>query len=282
MPAASNNGGSPFSSRLILLPTGQVLHTDGSGTVAVYTPDGSPDNAWRPSITSVPTALHPGWTYTLHGRQLNGLSQAVIYGDEGAMATNYPIVQLTDTSTGAVVYCRTHDHSTMGIQTGAVVHSTRFDVPSGAPLGAMQLRVIANGIASEPVSVGVTTKHWKELKFEIKEIKEISKLEHERYKLVFEDLRKISELDWRERFNEGDWSEVVKQLVQRSDELETEVQSLRSFITKEERPQVGIRTEPEAVAERSDVSHKLDVRTPAKSEPKPAKKKSAKKGDRAT
>jgi hypothetical protein len=245
-PAASNNAGSPFSSRLILLPTGQVLHTNGGATVAIYTPDGAPDAAWRPSITSVPTALHPGFTYTLHGRQLNGLSQAVIYGDEGAMATNYPIVQITSPGTGAVTYCRTHDHSTMGIQTGAVIHSTKFAVPAGMALGAAELRVIANGIASDPVSVSVTTKRWKELKLEIKEHKENIKIEHEEFKLVFEDLRKISELDWRERFVDGDWSEVVKQLAQRSDELETEVRSLRSFIRKEERPEVGAPTEPVA------------------------------------
>jgi hypothetical protein len=279
VPAASNNGGSPFSSRLILLPTGQVLHTNGTGTVAIYTPDGAPDPAWRPSITSAPAALHPGWSYTLSGRQLNGLSQAVIYGDEGAMATNYPIVQLTNMSTGAVTYCRTHDHSTMGIQTGAVVHSTTFDVPSSTELGAWQLRVIANGIASEPAAVSVTTKRWKELKLEIKETKELVKLEHERFKLVFEDLRKINELDGREQFVPDDWSEVVRQLVQRSDELETEVESLHSFITKKERPEVG---SPTKVAREKGASRKKQVAAAlvadgAPSEPmrppKPPKKK---------
>ena len=287
VPAASNNGGSPFSSRLMLLPTGQVLHTNGTGTIAIYTPDGVPDPAWRPSITTVPTALHPGWTYILQGRQLNGLSQAVIYGDEGAMATNYPIVQITNLGSGAVTYCRTHEHSTMGIQTGTVVHSTKFTVPSGIGLGASQLRVIANGIASAPVSVGVTNKRWKELKLELKEHKENIKLEHEQLKLVFEDLRKISELDWRERFVDGEWSEVVRQLVERSDELETEVRSLRSFITKEERPEVGSPPEPEAVelAGAGSRAEPDEEMRPPKSGKKPAKnprKKPAKKGDGAT
>jgi hypothetical protein len=265
VPPASNNGGSPFSSRLILLPTGQVLHTNGSSTVAIYTPDGTPDSAWRPSITSVATALHPGSTYVLHGRQINGLSQAVIYGDEGAMATNYPIVQLTDTATDMVTYCRTHGHSTMGIQTGAVVHTTNFTVPSGAPLGAGQLRVIANGIASSPVAVGVTRKRWKELKLEIKEHKELIKWEHENLKLVFEDLRKINEGDWRERFGDDGWNEVVKQLVTRSDELESQVRSLRSFITKEERPDVG-----PPVAEPAAAAASAAAQPPP---PKPLKKK---------
>jgi hypothetical protein len=285
VPAASNNGGSPFSSRLILLPTGQVLHTDGSSTAAIYTPDGSPDPAWRPSITSVPTALHPGSTHTLHGRQINGLSQAVIYGDEGAMATNYPIVQLTDTATATVTYCRTHGHSTMGIQTGAVVHSTQFTIPSGAPLGGAQLRVIANGIASAPVTVSVSHKRWKELKLEIKEHKELIKWETEGLKLVFEDLRKINEGDWRERFGDDGWNEVVRQLATRSDELETEVRSLRAFITKEQRPHVGppvadaVAPAASAAAEEQPPPPKPPKKKPAAKAPRtPAKKRSAASG----
>jgi hypothetical protein len=273
VPPASNNGGSPFSSRVMLLPTGQVLHTDGSATVAIYSPDGAPDPTWRPSITSVPTALSPGSTYTLHGRQINGLSQAVIYGDEGSMATNYPIVQITSTATGAVTYARTHGHSTMGIQTGALVHSTSFTVPAGAGLGAAELRVIANGIASAPVSVALTHKRWKELKLEIKETKELIKWEHENLKLVFEDLRKINEGDWRERLGDEGWNEVVAQLVARSDELETEVRSLRSFITKEERPEVG-----QPIAAKAIAPAPAREQAPPPKPPKTApKKKSAKK-----
>ena len=42
-------------------------------------------------------------------------------------------------------------------------------------------------------------------------------------KLVFEDLTKINEGDWRERFGEQGWGEVIKQLVNRSDEIEGEL-----------------------------------------------------------
>jgi hypothetical protein len=248
-PAPPNGSGNPFSSRLILLPTGQVLHTNGTSTVAIYTPDGAPDPVWKPTITSVPTALLPGQTYVLHGRQINGLSQAVIYGDEGAMATNYPIVRLQNTATGNVVYCRTHDHSTMGIQTGAAVHTTNFTVPSSAPLGAYRLCVIANGISSDCVSVAVTHKVWKELKWEIKEHKELFKEHKERIfdnvKLVFEDLTKINEGDRGERFGDQGWGEVIKQLVKRSDELEGE---LRAFINKGLRPDVGFKPAPASSA----------------------------------
>lgn len=238
--APVNSGGSPFSSRLMLLPSGEVLHTNNSSTVTIYTPDLAPDPVWRPTITSVPSALQPGGTYTLHGRQINGLSQAVIYGDEGAMGTNYPIVRLTNSATGDVVYCRTHDHSTMGVNTGTVLHTTRFTVPAGAALGSYGLCLVANGIESANCqSVAVSHKRWKELKWEIKETKELIKIERERFKLIFEDRRKWSEGDWRERFGEGDWFEVVKTLAGRSDQIETDVRQLRTFISKKERPEVG-------------------------------------------
>ena len=242
-PAPSNSGGNPFSSRLMLLPTGQVLHANGTQVVAIYTPDGAPDPAWRPSITSVPNVLHPGDTYTLHGRQINGLSQAVIYGDEGSMATNYPIVRLTD-SGGQVIYCRTRNHSTMGIQTGMVIHSTEFTVPNSAPFATYCLSVIANGIASVCSTVAVTHKIWKEIKWEIKEVKELKenvKWEHDGLKLVVEDLRKISEIDQVTQFGDEGWGEVIKALVQRSDELEGQ---LRAFIKKGERPEVAVFVQP--------------------------------------
>jgi hypothetical protein len=51
---------------------------------------------------------------------------------------------------------RTHDHSSMGVATGAIPVSTRFDVPAGAETGTATLAVVANGIASAPVTVTVS------------------------------------------------------------------------------------------------------------------------------
>ena len=70
-------------------------------------------------------------------------------------ATNYPLVRITNNSTGHVFYARTHDHSTMGVATGNTTVSTNFDVPSSMEKGASQLEVVANGIPSQPVSVTV-------------------------------------------------------------------------------------------------------------------------------
>ena len=150
-----NAAGVPYASRMMLTPSGQVLFAASSNAMYAYTPDGGPDNAWRPTITACPTALRAGSSYTLHGRQLNGLSQAVGYGDDAMAATNYPLVRVTHSASGSTYYCRTNDHSTMAVATGTAIHFTNFDVPLGAPLGPSRLVVVANGIASGPVSIHV-------------------------------------------------------------------------------------------------------------------------------
>lgn len=52
-------------------------------------------------------------------------------------------------------WAKTHNHSTMGVQTHNVPTYTHFDVPSGMESGASTLVVIANGIASNPITITV-------------------------------------------------------------------------------------------------------------------------------
>jgi hypothetical protein len=149
------NGGKPYNGRLLLLPTGQVLFSNGFNNLQLYTPRGGPDPMWAPNITSVPGTLVRGSTYALYGRQINGLSQAVSYGDDATMATNYPIIQLRNNATGHVFFCRTFNHSTLAVNTGTVIHHTEFTVPTVPEFGASTITVIANGIPSAPVAVFV-------------------------------------------------------------------------------------------------------------------------------
>ncbi|GAA2753126.1 kelch repeat-containing protein [Kitasatospora cinereorecta] len=239
----ANSGAQPFAGRMLLLPSGQLLFSNGSTDVQVYSPDGGPDGSWRPQITTVPALLRPGGTYTLHGRQINGLSQAVSYGDDAQMATNYPIVRL-EYPDGRVGYCRTHGFSTMGVQTGTVVHQTRFTVPAGTEIGQARIVVVANGIASAPVPVGVSNKPFKELKWEIKETKEFIKAEID----VIVKNRDI-ETKVKEVGDEGDpwhlhdlgdppWLTAVREIAKRTDVIE-EALHQRSFIRAEERPELG-------------------------------------------
>ena len=146
---------SSFEGRMLVLPTGQVLFTDGTSDVEIYSSVGVPNPAWAPSITHVPATLIHGKTYAAKGTQFNGLSQAGAYGDDAQAATNYPLVRITNTASGHVFYARTKNHSSMGVATGAAIITTHFTVPAGIELGASQLQVVANGIASNPVNVTI-------------------------------------------------------------------------------------------------------------------------------
>jgi hypothetical protein len=156
----------PFQNMMLLLPTGQVLVSHFDLPILIYTPDGAPNPSWKPTITSVPKTMEQGADFQkLEGLQINGLSQAVAYGDDAAAATNYPLIRLTNQATAAVRYCRTFSHSTMAVATGAATESTLFTVPMDTPLGQYDLSVIANGIASDPVTVSIvpydSLKHFK-------------------------------------------------------------------------------------------------------------------------
>jgi hypothetical protein len=141
---------------MMVLPTGQVLFNDRIGDIEVYNAVGSPNPGWLPTITTVPRTLSAGGTYTLSGTQLNGLTQASAYGDDYQSATNYPLVRITSTATGAVVYARTFGMTMMSVAPHAP-SSVRFTLPAGIRAGASILVVIANGLASAPVHVSITT-----------------------------------------------------------------------------------------------------------------------------
>jgi hypothetical protein len=222
------NGGPPYVGRLLLLPTGQVLFANGSTNIQVYTPAGSPDPVWAPTITSVPSSMVPGGTYTLYGRQITGLSQAVSYGDDAQMATNYPIIRVRNNTSGHVFYCRTSTYSTMGVNTGTVIENAQFTIPSGAELGACQITVIANGIPSAPANVNlihIKKIESKELKLEIKEINDHVALAEG---------------------GQGSGADpqllaVVRTLAERADQAaaDAETSAKQPFIAAGERPEVG-------------------------------------------
>jgi hypothetical protein len=148
-PDPPNNGGAAYAGLLLVVPSGQALFSAQSPEIYAYTPDSGPRDEWRPSIVECPETVRAGSSLTLRGRQLNGLSQASMYGDDATVATNYPIVRLT-TASGRVVFCRTSGHSTMAIATGSAVVSTEVTVPAGVEDGPAEFVVVTNGIASEP------------------------------------------------------------------------------------------------------------------------------------
>lgn len=142
-----------YVGNMLVLPNGQVLFTDFTNDVEIYTPTGGPNNAWRPTISSCPTAITAGQTFVIGGTQFNGLSQCNAYGDDSSNATNYPLVRITNATTGHVFYCRTFNHSTMAVATGSLPTTTNVAVPSGIESGVSTVEVVANGIPSLPVEV---------------------------------------------------------------------------------------------------------------------------------
>ena len=142
---------------MLQLPDGNVLFQD-TLTVYVYQPDPSPLPVGKPTIQSVsynsPFSLH------LTGTLFNGISQGGMYGDDGQMDSNYPLVRFTFGS--SVYYGRSHNWSSTSVMTGSKVVTTEVEIPVavlGAP-GTYSLQVVANGNASDSVSFTQPALTW--------------------------------------------------------------------------------------------------------------------------
>ncbi|MGA9527790.1 MAG: hypothetical protein WBS24_06725, partial [Terriglobales bacterium] len=145
-----------FLGHLLVLPTGQIMFTDFTTDIEILTSTGTFKGTWRPVVKSYPKSVTAGGTnYVISGTQFNGLTQGAAYGDDFQDATNYPLVRIVNKATGHVFYCKTHNHSTMGVATGSSSVSTMFDVPADIETGPSQIFVVANGIPSivKPITV---------------------------------------------------------------------------------------------------------------------------------
>ena len=155
--ADAPNGGA-FVQNFLLLPTGQVLAVSQLGNIQIYTPlAGNPQVGWAPVITSVPSCVSPGGTYSAAGTQLNGLTEGSYYGDDVQAAVNFPVVRIVNNSTGHVFYAKTFNHSTRSIAPGATV-STAFTVANATETGPSTLYDVGAGIpsAGTPITVNGT------------------------------------------------------------------------------------------------------------------------------
>jgi hypothetical protein len=151
-PNASEDGS--YYGNMLMLPNGQILFTDFSDDIELYTPKGGYQPEWAPFVLGYPFLVQPGGSYQIYGFRFNGMSQGAAYGDDVQAATNYPLVRITNLQTGHVFYSRTHDHSSMAVASNDIV-STHFDVPAGQEKGLSTLEVVANGIPSYPTFIYV-------------------------------------------------------------------------------------------------------------------------------
>lgn len=136
----------------LLLPTGEVLMTDFSSTVYLYTQTGSTDQNQAPKITSVPTTLTRPLAYRMIGTGLNGQANGG-YGDDQQSATNFPLVLIVNKATQHYFYARTTGFRNRAI--GNVTSAATFKLYNGIETGPSTLYAIANGIRSAGVDVTV-------------------------------------------------------------------------------------------------------------------------------
>ena len=141
----------PGAPHMLDLPDGTVLVSGADSQTYIYQPGGPPPQAaWKPSIQSI--SENADGSYYLVGTGLNGVTEGAKFGDDAQMASNYPLVRMTNDASGKVYYARTYNWSSTAIQTGSSPESTDFRLPTDLPHGSYSLVVLANGIASDPVS----------------------------------------------------------------------------------------------------------------------------------
>jgi len=147
---------SSYVGHLMVLPTGQIMFTDFSGTVEIYTPASGVVSGVAPTINPVSGTIgSPSTNNAISGTQLNGLTQNNGYGDDYQGSTNYPLVRLQQVAAPNNVYwANTHDENTHSIAPGTSV-SGLFDMPNGIPSGSYNLTVVVNGIESNSEAVSV-------------------------------------------------------------------------------------------------------------------------------
>jgi hypothetical protein len=143
-----------YKGHLLMLPTGQIMFTDYSTDVEVFSSTGNNYTGWTPTVRLRSSTLQRGSSIKLFGSKFNGASQNNAYGDDFQNATNYPLVRFTNVATGHVFYGRTHDHSTMAVGYRGPSY-THLEVPSHMETGATNLQVIVNGLASQNYRISI-------------------------------------------------------------------------------------------------------------------------------
>ncbi len=131
------------------LPNGQVLLSrQDTNVYYIYTPNGAPLAAGVPTISNI--TQNGCNTFTITGKLFNGISEGSTFGDDWQNNTNYPIVRLTSGTN--VYYARTSNWNSTGLRRFGLADTAQFTTPLTLPVGVYSLVVVANGIASLPVT----------------------------------------------------------------------------------------------------------------------------------
>jgi hypothetical protein len=149
-----------YPTRMLILPTGQLLFSDSSSQLWVYTSEDSPNPFLRPFITKV--NYQGQGMFRLSGLQLDGQSAGAAYGDDDQMDSNYPIVRMVD-ERGNVFYARTSNWSKVAVGAEAGIETVDFTPNPEITPGRYELIVSGAGISSFPFFIDIEqgqVKHW--------------------------------------------------------------------------------------------------------------------------
>lgn len=142
-----------FVTRMLVLPNGQVLFSNSTGQLWVFTPDGAPNPTYRPAINDI--TYKGGGVFTMTGKQLNGPSNGSSYGDDVESDENYPILRL-QSLTGNTYYCRTTNWSSTGVAGGAAPETVNFTLHTSVTPGTYFAIVSGAGVSSFPLAINIT------------------------------------------------------------------------------------------------------------------------------
>jgi len=138
--------GPAYRTRMLILPTGQVLFSDTGARLSIFTADGGPKQNLRPSVEGI--KYQGGGVFTLTGKRLNGQNAGSNYGDDVETDQNYPIVSLTDKD-GNLFYARTTNWSITEVSLKTFRETVDFTLPASLTTsGVYKVTAIGAGIAS--------------------------------------------------------------------------------------------------------------------------------------
>jgi hypothetical protein len=153
--SALPDGNLPFEgsypTRMLILPTGQLLFSDSSSQLWVYTSEDAPNSFLRPFVTNV--NYLGGGKFRLSGLQLDGQSSGAAYGDDDQMDSNYPIIRMVD-SHGNVLYARTSNWSKIAVGEDGI-ETVDFTPNPELKSGNYWLIVSGAGISSFPFPIEI-------------------------------------------------------------------------------------------------------------------------------
>ncbi len=143
-----------YPSRMLILPTGQLLFSDASAQLWVFTSKEKANPQLRPIITNI--SYLGGGTFQLTGFQLDGQSAGAAYGDDDQMDSNYPIIRM-ENSSGNVFYARSFYWSKVAVGNDGL-ETVDFTLNPAITPGDYGLIVSGAGISSYPTFIHITGK----------------------------------------------------------------------------------------------------------------------------